>query len=258
MSRPAGMRTAPARAGPRFKDAAPCADQVGMATRDKIDARARYAAWSVVLAGCSVADALRRRVALAVVGLAAVLAIFLPAVGAGGLALAEEIASQAMPTGNEPDSATEDKFLEVGGYSISLPDGWRTSPRPPGAAFAASSADGLASTTLIIKRNPSLDLEGFEQRSQRNLEKLGQDVEVIGRVEGDTPADSSVELNATVPVGSALIADDQELISTTRVTLRVAGPYRYYLATTIQPGASEALLEDAEDLGHGLRPWLPS
>ena len=232
-----------------------------MATRDRIDARARHAAWGVVLAGCNVADALRRRMAVstatAVAALALVLVVFLPAVGAGGLAIAEEIAEEAMPSADEPDSATEDKFVEVGGYSITLPEGWHNSPRPPGAAFAATSADGLASSTLIIRRNPRLDMEGFESRSLRGLEKLGGDAQVVGTVEGDTPEDSSVDLQAMVPLGSELIAADQELASTHRVTLRVAGPYRYYLATTIQPGASEELLGEAEDLGHSLRPWLP-
>jgi hypothetical protein len=232
-----------------------------MATRDRIDARAKHAGWGLVLAGCNVADALRRRMAIstaaAVAALALVLVVFLPAVGAGGLAIAEEIADEAMPTAGEPDSATEDKFLEVGGYSITLPDGWHNSPRPPGAAFAATSGDGLASSTLIIRRNPALDMEGYESRSLRTLEELGENAEVIGKIEGDTPEDSSVDLQATVPVGSELVAADQDLASTYRVTLRVAGPYRYYLATTIQPGASEDLLEEAEDLGHSLRPWLP-
>ena len=232
-----------------------------MATRDRIDARARHAAWGLVLTGCNVADALRRRMAAstaaAVAALALVLVVFLPAVGAGGLAIAEEIAEEAMPTAGEPDSATEEKFLEIGGYSITLPDGWHDSPRPPGAALAATSGDGLASTTLIIRHNPRLDMEGYERRSLRDLEKLGGDAQVVAKVEGETPEDSSVDLQATVPVGAELIAADQELTSTHRVTLRVAGPYRYYLATTIQPGASEDLLEEAEDLGHSLRPWLP-
>ncbi len=232
-----------------------------MATRDRIDARARYAAWGVVLAGCAVADAVYRRIALstaaAVAALALVLVVFLPAVGAGGLAIAEEVAAEAMPSAGQPDSATEDKFLEVGGYSITLPDGWHNSPRPPGAALAVTSADGLASSTLIIRRNPSLDFDGFERRSERDLEKLGQTVEVVGRVDGETPEDSSVELQGTMLVGTGLVGADQELISATRVTLRVAGPYRYYLATTIQPGAPESVFEEAEDLGQSLRPWLP-
>lgn len=232
-----------------------------MATRDRIDARARYAAWGVVLAGCGVADALRRRIALqtaaAVIALAAALVFVLPAVGAGSLAIAEEIAAQATPSGSEPASATAAKFLEVGGYSIALPEGWRNSPRPPGAAFAATSGDGTASATLFIKRNPRLDMDGFKRRSVRGLEKLGQDVEVIGRVEGDTPEESSVELLGTTRVGSDLIGEDLELTSSTRVTLRAAGPYRYYLATTIQPGASDSVFDEAADLGQGLRPWLP-
>ena len=238
-------------------------DQGCMAPLRELGPKISYNGWGLVLVACDVAEAVRRRLVLSTAGLISALAvlivIILPAAGAGSSALAEGIVT-ANSSGSkaEVQSAAKAKFVELGGYSISLPDGWRKAPRPPGTAFAATSADGLASTTLWIKRNPKLDLDGFKQRSKRSLAKLGQDVTVISEVEGDTPEDSSVELAASVPLSNELVGEDQEMVSTYRVTLRVSGPYRYYLATTIQPGAGEQLATDAEELSHGLRPWLPS
>ena len=225
--------------------------------------RLSYTGWGLVLLFCDVADAVRRRLvfstAAAITALAVLIVIVGPGAGAGSSAAAEEtFVNEADATAEaEPDSAAKERFIEVGGYSISLPDGWSNSPRPPGSAFAATSADGLGTTTLWIKQNPNLDLDAFERRSKRSLAKLGDDVAVLSRVDGDVPADSSVELTASVPLGNDPTSPGQELASSYRVTLRVAGPYTYYLATTIQPGAAEALTADADELSHGLRPWLP-
>ena len=200
------------------------------------------------------------------------LVVLLP--GAGGGHAAAEVTATATPTpaaepeseaapdtpsspqSASPQSTTDDQFVEVGGYSLYLPDGWHNSPRPPGSAFAATSADGLATSTLWIRRNPDLDFDGFVKRSKRSLGKLGDNVTVLSKVDGDTVADSSVELGAEVPLGSDLLPADQQLVATYRVTLRASGPFRFYLATTIQPGAPEDLLGQAQELGHSLRPWL--
>lgn len=238
-------------------------DQGYMAQLRELGPTISYNAWGLVLVACDVAEAVRRRLVLSTVAIVAALAILivivLPAAGAGSSALAEGIVT-ANSSGSKPEvqSAAKEKFVEIGGYSITLPDGWRDAPRPPGTALAATSPDGLASTTLWIKRNPKLDLDGFKQRSKRSLTKLGEDVTVISEVEGATPEDSSVELAASVPLSNEPVAEEQALASTYRVTLRVSGPYRYYLATTIQPGADEGTLTDAEDLSRSLRPWLPS
>lgn len=224
----------------------------------KTGRRISAAGWGLVLVACEVVDVVRRRSLLSAMSaamLATLLVIVLPGPG-GGNAAAEVPDQSSAATGSAPESAAEDKFLELGGYSINLPDGWRTSPRPPGAAFAASSGDGLATATLWIRRNPGLSFHAFERRSERSLSKLGENVSVVSEVKGATMADSSVELSAEVPIGSELIPDDQELISVYRVTLRGSGPYRYYLATQIQPGAPAARLAEAEELAHGLRPWL--
>lgn len=248
----------------RLKDRAPIVDQGYMAALRELGPKISYNGWGLVLVACDVAEAVRRRLVLSTVAIVAALAvlivIILPAAGAGSSALAEGIVTtDSSGSKSDVQSAAKDKFLEIGGYSITLPDGWRNAPRPPGAAFSATSADGLASTTLWIKRNPKLDLDGFKQRSKRSLSKLGQDVTVLSAVEGATPEDSSVELAASVPLSNEVVPEAEQTVSTHRVTLRVSGPYRYYLATTIQPGAAEqTLTDDADDLSRSLRPWLPN
>ncbi len=58
---------------------------------------------------------------------------------------------------------------------------------------------------------------------------------------------SSAELRADVAL-------DGKPAGPYRVNLRAAGPYRYYLATSIQAGAPASLLADAELIGSSLRP----
>ena len=230
----------------------------------KTGGRLSAAGWGIVVIACDLVELIRRRsliYASSAATLAVLLVIVLPGAGGGNAAAEVPVApapeAEASPdTPDAPKSAAEDKFVEVGGYSLALPDGWRTSPRPPGSAFAARSADGLATTTLWIRRNPSLDFDAFKKRSKRSLGKLGSNVQVLSQVDGRTPADSSVQLGADVPLGGDLVPADQQVISTYRVTLRASGPFRFYLATTIQPGAPEALFGQADELGHNLRPWL--
>jgi hypothetical protein len=220
--------------------------------------------WGVVMVACDLVELIRRRsliYASSAAMLAVLLVIVLPGPG-GGNAAAEVPTTPAPESEASPEtpastrSSPEDKFVEVGGYSLNVPDGWQNSPRPPGSAFAATSADGLATSTLWMRRNPGLGFDAFEKRSKRSLGKLGQNVTVLDKVDGETVADSSVQLGAEVPIGSELLPADQQLVSTYRVTLRASGPFRFYLATTIQPGAPEALFDQVQELGHSLRPWL--
>ncbi len=147
------------------------------------------------------------------------------------------------------EAPAEGKFLTAGGYSLPLPEGWKQTRRPPGAALAAVSADGLATTTLFIERRPDLDFHAFEQRSLRSLSILGADARVVERTTGRPLAASSAELRAEVPAGDGGT-------SPYLVTLRASGPYRYHLATALRPGASPRLMSDAEALGQHLRPRL--
>ena len=66
-------------------------------------------------------------------------------------------------------------------------------------------------------------------------------------VEGSTLETSIAELKAEVPLEGGLAGPY-------RVTLRAAGPYRYYLATSIGAGAPPRLLADAELLSASFRP----
>jgi hypothetical protein len=215
--------------------------------------RVALAAEALALTTLEIAETARARAVARVLAAGAITVAILML-----LAAAEGGASAAAETGQAPAarSAAKDKFVEVGGYSITLPDGWKQTRRPPGSAFAASSSDGLASTILWIKRSPDMDLDAFEKRSKRTLWKLGNDVTVTSKVEGDSIEDSSVELSAVVPLGSDLISEDEEIISHYLVTLRGSGPFRYSLGTTIQPGAPEQAFADAAELSHSLRPWL--
>lgn len=224
------------------------------------------AGWGIVVVACDLAELIRRRstiYASSAAMLAVLLVIFLPGPGGGNAAaeVPEAPAQEVHPSADSSQSqqsAAKDKFVEVGGYSLTLPDAWRNSPRPPGSAFAATSRDGLATTTLWIRRQPGLDFNAFEKRSKRSVRKLGRNVQVLSKVEGPTVADSSVQLGAEVPLGGDLVPAGQQVISTYRVTLRASGPYRFYLATTIQPGAPDALFGQADELARNLRPWLGS
>lgn len=133
------------------------------------------------------------------------------------------------------------------GFSLSLPGDWVRTDAPDGAIFAAESADGAAQATLWVERNPNLDFDGFVQQSLGGLTTLGDDARVTDRVDGPTIESSSAELRAEVPL-------DGLPPGPYRVNLRAAGPYRYYLATSVEPGASPRLLADAELIGSSLRP----
>jgi len=133
------------------------------------------------------------------------------------------------------------------GFTLSLPDDWIRTESPDGAVFAAQSPDGAARSTLWVERDPGLGFGGFVDRSLAGLEQLGDDARVTDRVAGPTLESSSAELRATVAL-------DGEPAGPYRVNLRAAGPYRYYLATSLRPDAAPALLADAELIGSSLRP----
>ena len=148
----------------------------------------------------------------------------------------------------EPPSAiAPSQFVQERGFSIALPDTWRRVRAPEGASFAARSEDGLGEATLWVDRDPKLDFDAFVDQSLAGLEQLGDDATVRDRVEGSSLETSIAELEAVVPL-------DGGLAGPYRVTLRAAGPYRYYLATSIGANAPPRLLADAELLSAGFRP----
>jgi hypothetical protein len=125
-------------------------------------------------------------------------------------------------------------------FSMALPPSWERVRPQGGATFTAAAAGGEADATLWIERDPTLDFASFESRSLEQLRALAGSARVVERVPAPTPDATIVRLAADAPSGQPEF----------EVTLRVSGPYRYYLATTVQADASRAAIEAAE-LIHG-------
>lgn len=120
-------------------------------------------------------------------------------------------------------------------YTLALPNGWTRTAPPSGATFAAE-AQG-AKAILWVTRDPSLSLPDFESQS---LAQVRQATGVDANVTGTTPAPTADGTIVTLAADSPPNAPDYE------VTLRVGGPYRYYLATTVEPDASQTATNGAE------------
>lgn len=181
-------------------------------------------------------------------GGALVVVIVLVLLLTGGSDGPESTSAQIAPV-EPPAAIAESQFVEEKGFSIALPDTWHRIKPPEGASFAARSEDGLAESTLWVDRDPGLSFDKFTDQSLAGLEQLGDNAEVTSRVEGSSIETSIAELSAEVPV-------DGGLAGPYRVTLRAAGPYRYYLATSIGAGAPPRLLADAELLSASFRPTV--
>lgn len=214
------------------------------AAQDRIE----FAAEGVALAAADALDAARDRIALVLavlVAFAAVAVLLLSGSGDGG-ATEGTASAQAAPGG--PASAAGD-YVEEPGFSLSLPDGWKAIEAPDGATYAAASTDGLAETTLWAERDAQLSFNAFVEQSMANLDQIGTNVRIADQVGGTALASRITELQAEVPLDGGVVAPY-------RVTLRAAGPYRFYLATSIQPGAPAQRLADAELLGASFRPTV--
>lgn len=180
---------------------------------------------------------------VAVVPVAALLAI-------AGLALVRELAGgspSAPPAPIEVALADTTTTIREPTFELALPAGWERVEAGRGAGFAAVSGDGDAEARLWVERHPDLDLPSFVTRSLAQLESLAGSARVVERVAAPTPEDSVVVLAADSPPGEP----------TYEVTLRAAGPYRYYLASSVEPGAAPATAEAAASIGDSLRPRLP-
>jgi hypothetical protein len=210
--------------------------------------RMAYAGEGLRLRAEQLADLARTRLALVLAVAVAVLAGgFLIARGGddGGGAFEPLEATQVANV--TPPAVGGVTLVDERGFTLSLPSDWVRTDAPDGAVFAAQSADGSAQTTLWVERNSNLDFDGFVQQSLGGLDSLGEGARVTDRVDGPTIESSSAELRAEVPL-------DGNPAGPYRVTLRAAGPYRYYLATSIAADAPPQILADAELLGSSLRP----
>ena len=195
-------------------------------------------------------DRLRHtRFGLPIAGLclaAVVLGIVLLA--SGGSDDSELSARDASVAPVEPPSAiSQSQFVEERGFSIALPDDWHRTKAPEGASFSARSDDGLGEATLWVARDPKLTFDEFIDQSLAGLEQLGENADRERPGRGLVTGNAIAELKADVPL-------DGGLAGPYRVTLRAAGPYRYYLATSIGAGAPPRLLADAELLSASFRP----
>jgi hypothetical protein len=138
------------------------------------------------------------------------------------------------------------KFVHEASFSLALPAGWERIDPPAGATFAAVAADGGADATLWITQDPKLDFPTFVSQSLKQLETLAPDPRILSRVPGPTPESTVVQIGADAPAGQPAYS----------ATLRVAGPYRYYLGTTVQPDASAQTSDDVELINGSLTPEL--
>jgi hypothetical protein len=142
---------------------------------------------------------------------------------------------------------SEDATLVRGSsYSLALPGGWEQIQPEGGATFAAISADGGADATLWIERDPNLDFPTFVARSVEQLRGLAGSARVVERVPAPTIEATVIRLAADAPEGQPSY----------EVTLRAVGPYRYYLATSVQPDASADAVEGAELVAGSFTPEL--
>lgn len=128
------------------------------------------------------------------------------------------------------------ELVKGASYTLALPPGWARTEGEGGATFAASARDGGAEATLWVQRDPSLDLAQFEAQSLATLRQAAGSAEVTDRTTAPTADGTIVTLAADPPAGGP----------TYDVTLRLAGPYRYYLATTVEPDASRDAADGAE------------
>ena len=128
------------------------------------------------------------------------------------------------------------RVVKGSSYTLALPSGWRRVEPKNGATFAAAVDGGGADATLWIRRDPHLSFPEFESRSLAQLHALAGSAHVVNRVAAPTAEATVVTLAADSPPGQPAYA----------VTLRVAGPYRYYLATTVDPNASREAVDGAD------------
>jgi hypothetical protein len=139
-------------------------------------------------------------------------------------------------SGQEPTGSPE--VVRGPTYTLALPPGWERTDPPPGATLAARSEDRTGEVALWIEDDPGLSFGEFEARSVKQLGQLAGSAEVANRVTGPTAEDTVVRLTSDrSPAGTSPVYE---------VTLRASGPNRYYLSTTLAPGASRVASEGVD------------
>jgi hypothetical protein len=133
--------------------------------------------------------------------------------------------------GGRGSTAGAARLVRAPGFSLAIPPGWERTNPPGGASFTAVSTDGKADATLWVERDRDLTLSEFEAQSLAQLREVAGSARVENRVTAPTQAGTVIRLRADAPAGELGTVPYE-------VTLRAVGPYRYYLATSVQPDAS--------------------
>jgi hypothetical protein len=129
-------------------------------------------------------------------------------------------------------------------FTLALPPGWKRTRARDGATFAARSSDRTGEVTLWVERDPGLSFAEFEARSIARVKELTGAPPQVERKRGPSPERSSFTITAAAPEGAPRY-----------IALgRAAGPYRYYLATTLKPDAPPAIATGAEMIRNSLVP----
>jgi hypothetical protein len=163
----------------------------------------------------------------------------------GGDDAATRTASPAVA--DEGGSGAEAEYVRQPGWSLALPDGWKRIDGPTGAAFAAESADGDADATLWIEKDADLSFDDFVQRSLEQLTQLTGNADLVEQTTGPTLEKSTAMLEAQAP-------EELGTSAPYTVTLHATGPYRYYLSTSVAPGGSPDVIEDAKLIHNSFLP----
>jgi hypothetical protein len=148
----------------------------------------------------------------------------------------------------ESNASKNTKLVRGSTYSLALPAGWERVAPIGGATFAAVSPGSEADIQLWIDEDPKLDFPTFISQSLTQIEALTGSARIVQRIPAPTPEATVVRLAADVPA-------DQP---TYEVTLRVAGPYRYYLAGSVHPDAAPEAAEGVELIAGSFTPELGS
>jgi hypothetical protein len=162
----------------------------------------------------------------------------------GGLILiqgGDDTATRTASPAAAADSAgkSEAEFVSEPGWTMALPEGWQRGEGASGSAFSAESADGTADVTLWIEKDPDLSFDEFTQRSLEQLTQLAGSAEVVEQTTGPTLEKTRALLEANAPEESGTSAPYT-------VTLHASGPYRYYLSTSVEPGAPLDVIQQAK------------
>lgn len=145
--------------------------------------------------------------------------------------------ASAEPAALEPPFKSGDTYVvDESIFALALPPEWQRTDPPSGATFAAAPTQGGAEATIWILSGPKLDFAAFESRSLAQLTALAGSAQVVDRITAPTDEGTVVTLAANSRAGEPAY----------EVTLRVAGAYRYFLATTVEPDAPREAVDGAE------------